>query len=150
MAYEVDQSNKIENSGDTVLALSNGIARSMRLPVKEKQKALDLLKKRRSGSRKFIQIQLFAVALYFLLENLPVPYTVVIDTEYDGHEQDIRSMLLNLIWRDNPDFDPDSITFGRVGKQSHAHKLALEVFRKRVKADRIVKADDLLRKIVGP
>ena len=150
MAYEVDQSNKIESSGDTVLAVSNGVSHTILIPVKEKQKALDFLTKRRGGSRKLGQIQLFAVALYFLLEPLPLSATVVIDTEYEGHEQDIQSMLLNLIWRDKPDYDADRITFGRIGKKSRAHKLALDIFRRRAKADRILKADDLIRKIIGP
>jgi hypothetical protein len=58
-------------------------------------------------------------------------------------------MLLNLLWRDNPSFNAENIIFGYVGKKSPAHKKALVVYRGKVKADKILKADDLLKKIIG-
>ena len=148
--YEVDQSNKIECSGDTALALSNDKDYTIRIPAREKRAVMAYLTRRRRGSRKFNHLRLFAVALYYLLQELPVGEQVTIDTEYTGHEQDIRSMLLNLLWRDDPDFDADRITFWYVGKKSPAHKMALAVYRRKAKADRTLKADDLLRQITGP
>ena len=147
--YEIDQSNKIECSGDTVLALSNDEEYTIRIPAREKRAAMAYLAYRRRGSRKFKLLRLFAAALYYLLQRLPQGEQVTIDTEYPGHEQDIRSALLNLLWRDDPDFDADRITFWYVGKKSPAHRKALAVYRGEVRADRILKADDLLRQIIG-
>jgi len=118
--------------------------------MREKRIALDYLKQRSGGTRKLSQLRLFTVALYYLLQQLPSNELVTIDTEYEGHEPALRSMLLNLIWQDEPGFDSERIVFGRIGKKSNAHKLALEVYRKRKPADRILKADDLLKKIIGP
>lgn len=148
--YEVDQSNKIECSGYTALALTNDKDYTIRISGREKWAVMAYLTRRRRGSRKFNRLRLFAVALYYLLQELPAGEQVTIDTEYTGHEQDIRSMLLNLLWRDDPDFDADRITFGYVGKKSPAHKMALAVYRRKAKADRTLKADDLLRQIIGP
>ncbi len=148
--YEVDQSNKIECSGDTAVVLSNDEEHTIRIPAREKRAAMAYLTRRRRGSRKFNRLRIFAVALYYLLQELPAGEQATIDTEYTGHEQDIRSMLLNLLWRDDPDFDADRIIFGYVGKKSPAHKMALAVYRGKAKADRMLKADDLLRQIIGP
>jgi hypothetical protein len=37
LPYQVDQSNKIERSGDTVLALSNDQTYTIRIPAREKR-----------------------------------------------------------------------------------------------------------------
>ena len=149
MPYEVDQSNKIESAGDTALALSNDKEYTICIPAREKQAAMAYLTHRRQGSRKLNFLRLFAVALYYLLQELPPGERVTIDMEYTSHEHDIRSMLLNLLWRDDPKFDAENITFGYVGKGSSAHEKALAVHQRKAKADRTLKADDLLRQIIG-
>jgi hypothetical protein len=149
LPYQIDQSNKIEKTGDTALALSNDEEYTIRIPSREKRAAMDYLTRRRRGSRKLNRLRLFAVALYYLLRELPPNVQVTIDREYPGHERDVQSMVLNLLWRDDPDFDADNITFGYVGKKSPAHKKALAVYQRRAKADRTLKADDLLKQIIG-
>lgn len=149
MPYQIDQSNKIEKTGDTALALSNDKEYTIRISSREKQAAMDYLTHQRRGSRKLNRLRLFAVALYYLLRELPPNAQVTIDMEYPGHERDVRSMVLNLLWRDDPDFDADNISFGYVGKKSPAHKKALAVYQRRAKADRKLKADDLLKQIIG-
>ena len=149
MPCQIDQSNKIEETGDTALALSNDEEYTIRIPSREKRAAMDYLIRRRRGSRKLSRLRLFAVALYYLLRELPPKEQVTIDIEYPGHERDVRSMLLNLLWRDDPDFDADNITFGYVGKKSPAHEKALAVYQRRAKADRTLEADDLLKQIIG-
>ena len=150
MPYQVDQSNKMERVGDTALALSNDKEYTIRIPAREKREAIGVLVQRRKGRRrKWIILQLFAVALYYLIRELPPDEGVVIDTEYPGHEDDIRNTLLPLLWRDNPNFDAENITFGHVGKRSSAHRKALAVYHRKAKADRTLKADDLLRQIIG-
>lgn len=150
MPYQVDQSNKIERSGDTALALSNDQAYTIRIPAREKREAINVLVQRRKGRRrKWVILQLFAVALYYLIRELPPGEQVTIDKEYTGHEDDIKNTLLPLLWRTDPDFDAENIAFGHVGKKSAAHKKALAVYHGKAEADTILKADDLLRQIIG-
>jgi len=149
LPYQVDQSNKFESAGDTVLALSNDKEYTICIPAREKQAAMAYLMHRHKGSRKLNRLRLFAVALYYLVQEVPPGEQVTIDAEYTGHEQDLRSMQLNLLWQDNPGFDADNITFGHVGKKSPAHQKALAVYRRQAGADRTLKADDLLRQIIG-
>jgi len=150
LPYQVDQSNKIERSGDTVLALSNDKDYTIHIPAREKREAMGVLVQRRKGERrKWAILQLFAVALYYLIRELPPGERVTIDIEYTGHEDNIKSTLLSLLWRDDPDFGVENITFGYVGKRSPAHKKALAVYHGKTKADRTLKADDLLKQIIG-
>ncbi|MFQ5398718.1 MAG: hypothetical protein ACE5E7_03880 [Anaerolineae bacterium] len=149
MSYQVDQSNKIENYGETILALSNGTSFVIRIPARDKQAVINYLLQSRRTTRKLSRLRIFAVGLYYFLQALPPGEQVIIDMEYPGHEQNIRSMLLNLLWRDKPNFEADRIMFGYVGKKSNAHKKALAVHRGKVKADKIIKADELLKQIIG-
>ena len=150
MPYQVDQSNKIERTGDTVLALSNDEDYAIHIPAREKREAIGVLVQRHKGRRrKWIILQLFAVALYYLIRELPPGERVTIDAEYPGHEDDIKNTLLPLLWRDDPGFDAENITFIPIGKRSSAHKKALAVYRGKTKAHRVLKADDLLRQIIG-
>ena len=151
MPYQVDQSNKIERPGDTALALSNDNDYTICIPAREKRAAIEVMRLRFERlSRKLIYIRLFTAALYYLLRKLPPQQTVTIDAEYTGHERHIKAMLIYWLRQDRPDLTPDDITFGMVGKKSAAHKKALAVYRGNAKADRTLKADDLLKRIVGP
>jgi len=150
MTYEVDQSNKIESSGDTVLAMSNGVTYTVRIPAREKRLAFEELRTQFERlSRKYIYLRLFSASLYFLLLKLPSNELVVIDVEYHGHESHIKSLLLSWLRKTRPDIEPDQITFGLVGKKSRAHDAAIAVYRKEARADRTIKADDLLNQIIG-
>jgi len=151
LAYQVDQSNKIEDGGDTVLALTNDKEYTICIPGKEKRAAIKSMHRHFERlSRKLIHIRLFTAALYYLIRELPPKALVTIDTEYAGHESSIKAMLLYWLRQDRPDISPDDITFGRVGKKSAAHKKALAVYRGNARADRTLKADDLLKQIIGP
>ena len=141
MAYEVDQSNKIEQRGDTALALSNDKTYTIRIPDSEKRAAIDCLNSLKRGRRKLTSLRLFAVTLYYLLQELPPGEVVMIDEEYTGHMRDIVSMVLNLMRRDDPHFDESRLRVGYVGKKSRAHEEALAVFRGEAQANRILKAD---------
>ena len=149
--YEVDQSNKIECSGYTALVLTNDKDCTIRISGREKRAAIQAMHQRFERlSHKLIHIRLFTAALYYLIRELPPRALVIIDTEYTGHEANIKAMLLYWLRQDRPDISPDDITFGQVGKRSRAHKKALAIYRGKAKADRTLKADDLLRRIIGP
>ena len=150
MPYHVDQSNKIEHTGDTVLALSNDKDYTIRIPGRGKREAISILVQRRKGKRrKWVILQLFAAALYHLILELPPGERVMIDTEYTGHEDDIKNTLLPWLWQDDLNFDAERITFGYVGKRVPAHKKAIAVYHGKIQADRTLEADDLLRQIIG-
>ncbi len=149
--YEVDQSNKIECSGYTALALTNDKDYAIRISGREKRAAIKAMRQRFERlSRKLIHIRLFTVALYYLIRELPAGALVTIDTEYTGHEANIKAMLLYWLRQAGPGISPYDIAFGQVGKKSRAHKKALAIYRGKAKADRTLKADDLLKRIIGP
>jgi len=142
---EVDQSGKMGNLGvDTVLAFSNDLSHAILVPGQVKRALVQKLRDR-GKSRTRATIQLFAAGLFLLLKDaLSRVDQIVIDVEYIGYDADIQSMLLNRIWQTDPAFEKERLIFHRVGKGSPAHKLAIEVYRGRRKADRQVSESDLL------
>ncbi len=155
MDVEVDQSAKIEQTDkDTVLALSNDISYAIRIPARVKREAIAWLRFKGLRGRRLYML-LFAAALHMLLrEQLDRVERVILDVEYEGHERDIKLILLDLLWRDLGVWPADKITFGHIGKRSPAHKKALAVYRGNVEADRVVTVSELLgplenKKITG-
>ena len=65
---EVDQSRKIEQSGPTVLAFSNGISHAIVIPSSVKTQSLRALKDKRKSTKE-ARILLFATCLYVLLKD---------------------------------------------------------------------------------
>jgi hypothetical protein len=129
MAYivEVDQSIKIEQSGATVLAFSDGISHAILIPSLVKTEVLRVLVSA-GKSKATAHLLLFAACLYLLLEGyLDQLGCVVIDTEYSGKEAEIKAVLLRYVWRKAPTFAPESIMFKQVGKGSPADKRARDV-----------------------
>ena len=147
---EVDQSGKIEQTNkDTALAFSDGISYAVLIPARVKREAINLL--RATGKRgKNLYISLFAAALYQLLkDHLDRVDYIAIDMEYEGNEQDVKLVLLNLIWQRCPTYPAANITFRRIGKKSPAHKKALATYRRVAKADGTLKAEELLEPLLG-
>ena len=142
---EVDQSGKMGNMGvDTVLAFSNDLSRAILVPAQVKRVLVQKLRDR-GKSRTRATIQLFAAGLFLLLKDaLGRVDQIVIDVEYTGYDADIQSMLLNCIWQTDPTFEKERLIFHRIGKGSSAHRLAIDVYRGRWKADRRVSESDLL------
>lgn len=142
---DVDQSGKTSNLAvDTVLAFSNDLNRAILVPAQVKRAIVQVLRARgKSGTR--AAIQLFAAGLFLLLKDaLNRVDQIVIDVEYTGYDADIRSMLLNWIWRVDPVFEKERLIFRHIGKNSPAHKLAIDVYRGRRDADGRVSEADLL------
>ena len=128
---EVDQSIKIEDAGDTVLAFANGISHAVVLSARVKRNIFQTLVNR-GESREVARLMIFAGGLFLLVEDyLDQINRLVIDTEYTGKEAEIRALLLRHIWRKVPIFDPQRIMFEQVGKKSPAHKKAEAVRKKR-------------------
>ena len=142
---EVDQSGKMGDLGvDTVLAFSNTFSRAIVVPGQVKRALLQKLRER-GKSRTRATIQLFAAGLFLLLnEALDEVDQIIIDVEYTGYDADIRSMLLNWIWQTDPTFEKERLIFDFIGKDSSAHKLAVDVYRGHRDADDEVSESDLL------
>lgn len=140
MRIEVDQSGKIEMSGvDTVLSFSNQEQFTILIGRKTKREIFTEVKK------KHFKIKIFAVCLYLLLKDkLHNKELVVIDKEYVGHEDTIKSILLELVRRNVPKFDRKFIKFSQVTKISNAHHIALATYRGELKPNKIISKNEIL------
>lgn len=143
-AIEIDQSGKMERlTVDTALAFSDGIARSILVPATAKRTVYQALKEK-GVKPKLISVRMFAAGLFLLLEeHLKDLGEVVIDLEYDGWDNEIRSLLLGKIWQRVPNFPKENIVFHQIGKA--VHNLAWSTYRKQREPDKCVAAKELLK-----
>jgi len=145
MVVEVDQSVKIEQSGETVLAFANGQKAAIVIPQRVKRAAFATLIAK-GKSRNTATLLLFAACLYLLLKNqLKKMKKIIIDVEYEGKDTDIKAFLLRYIRRTTSDFDEEMIVFRRIGKHSPADQKAREVRKRTDKDYRKIVLKELLR-----
>ncbi|OIO92650.1 MAG: hypothetical protein AUK03_09475 [Anaerolineae bacterium CG2_30_64_16] len=139
LRLEVDQSGKIETAQDTILAYSNNTGRyAICIPGQVKREILTHLRQQGKSKTRAV-IWVFSVGLFFLLRDVLARVSwITIDLEYEGHEADIKSMLMRLARQNGLRIDPDVVTFAAIGKSSGAHEQAIGVFRGQFKADRII------------
>ena len=146
--YQVDQSGKIEDTAKlTVVALSNGLQKSIILSAKDKR---DLQKTfREAGKPKVFSLQVFAALVYILLEKSQVKDNVItLDKEYPGHENLIKSYIVQLInKRKKVRLHEGNIRFGLIGKLSPAHNLAYISFKKK-RADLKATYNDIIAMVL--
>ena len=91
-----------------------------------------------------LKYKLFCISLYYCIKNLLyVPSLIVIDYEYKGNEDVIKSLLLNCIRRTCKEFEAKRISFGAIGKSSNAHAAAIDVFRKNRLPDKVLTLRDV-------
>ncbi len=129
---EVDQSIKINDlARDTVLAIANGISFAIVIPSNVKRAVMRHLREK-GKSQTAATIYAFSVGLYLLLRNVVRAIDqAYIDVEYTGWESAIKNIVVALLRRDDPSFDPSPIIFRHIGKKSSAHHLAIEIARHR-------------------
>ena len=147
MHVEVDQSGKIEwTQKPTALAFANGTHFSIFVSAKAKRELFSELKLRRvSRSETKLHILVFATLLFLLLkDHISRLESVVVDVEYHGHDRAIKEHFLNLCRRHRLKVPPQLLSFHLVGKKSPAHDLAIQVFRGKTKADKEIKASEVL------
>lgn len=144
MHIEVDQSIKVEDPGDTVLALSNNIDFAILIPDAVKKAAKRELNSRGvSGPTR--TLRMFSAALFLLLRNyLDDVSLVTIDDEYGGHSKEITHLLLRLIWRVKPDFPKDCFEIREITRKSPAHRKAWETKQGNMKPNKKIKAGEFL------
>lgn len=140
MRVEVDQSGKIEQLNcDTAVAFSNNTQYAVLLP-KSLKRDIFLRYKSRIPRLKY---KLFCICVYHCIKNLVCDSgMIVIDDEYKGNENVIKSLLMNYIRATCKEFEAKRIAFGRIGKSSNAHITAIGVFRKQRRADKVLSLED--------
>jgi len=143
---QIDQSVKIEQTqANTVLALSDGIERTLLISAQVKRTCQQTLRARgiKPG---MIALRMFAAGLVLLLEDqIEHVGSVTIDTEYTGKEGEIKGLLLRFVLRWVPDFPKGAINFRQIGKRSRAHTLAWETHQGWREPDRRVTLKELLK-----
>lgn len=148
MRIEIDQSGKVEYTDkDTVLAFSNGKFRSIKIRAKEKRK-VQLVFKKLKRPEMFVY-KMFAVLVFLLVrETLNEIQTIVIDTEYTGKDDLIKTFLKRILIKSKRDFDVSNIYFKRLGRKVSCHKIAIEVYRKRRKPEMIVGFEQIIKYVL--
>jgi hypothetical protein len=143
---KVDQSIKVEQTqGDTVLAFSDDVERTLLIPAQVKR-ACQQEPRARGVKPGMIALRIFAAGILLLLEGqIERVSSVTIDTQYESKEGEIKGLLLRFILKWVPGFPKEAIAFQRIGKQSHAHVLAWETHKGQRKPDRWVTLRELLQ-----
>lgn len=142
--YEVDQSGRIEQTNKiTIIAFSNSRKGTIKVSSQDKRKLQNIFRK--AGKSRVFVLQVFAATLYLLLEKFKIEKKLIlIDQEYQGYDNLIRSYLIQLSQkRGKIILDPDNIRFGLVGKTSNVHSLGYQAFKKN-KADLNINSEDIL------
>ncbi len=142
MTVYIDQSGKVEDTKQiTVIAFANGHTRSIKIGAKEKQKLVRTMRDRDFPKKSFV-IKIFAGLIFLLLKKQNVDWAKI-DKEYPGNEAVIKNILVQLF--EKFAISAPEISFVLVGKDSSAHKIALKTFQKKIKANIVVEAKDILR-----
>ena len=136
MHIEVDQSGKIEQlSQDTIIACSNNKQYCIKIQKKIKQSIYYNYKTK----IKQLKYKLFCIGVYYCIEYiLSKCELIVIDDEYHGKNDLIKSILFSYIRKKFVDFDEKMIRFSRISKNSNAHHVAIETFREEHKPNEVI------------
>jgi len=142
MRVEIDQSGKIENTNRaTVIAFANEISYAILIPAKVKRQLQEVF--RRQGKPRLFVYKTFAAGLFLLINgHLAKIKDIVIDTEYTGHEKQIKDILLELIRRDR--LPEPNIYFQRIGGKPKVHYVAHDVFSKKKNADKVIGFEEIV------
>lgn len=139
MSYQIDQSNKIENTAKTTyLSLTNGKTLITSISAKEKQ--VLKLYFRKLNKPLIFRLFTFSVLCSKVIKEIGNE-SVTIDREYTGHEIDIKSFITQIltIW----DHLQSNISFGEIGKGARAHVAAYKAAEKKEKGE-VVTAKEVL------
>lgn len=141
----VDQSNKIEDSGSSYLAFSDGVALESVLivPARVKGGAITALRKQ-GKTKKQAVLLVFSACVYLLLKrDVRQMQEIILDNEYDGHGRDIKAAILRYCQRDGIAVSA-RISVRSIGKKSPAHQAAWEGYRGKRRPDQRVNGRELL------
>jgi hypothetical protein len=139
---DIDQSNRLENSGPTYLALVNHIAYTIKIPTKIKSMGRELLEAKHIPKKQIYPF-LWAACVFLLLKNhlnrlAKEAGKIVVDDEFDGHQDIIKNALLEYIRNHYGEFPEHRIVIGSIGKNSSAHVKALRAKREKEPVNRVI------------
>lgn len=137
--YQIDQSIKIENTAKTsYVCLANGDICIASISAKDKR-ILKLFFRKLERPLIF-KLFVFAVLCAKLIYAVK-PNRVEIDKEYQGHDIDVKSFIVQIIsiWN----HQQTNISFVFVGKSSSAHIEGYKAYKKNIKGI-TVKAEEVL------
>lgn len=139
-------SGKIEQTDmDTVVAFSNNHQYAVLLPKELKRKLIGKYRKERQ-----IILKLFVTCIYYALRDyLHEIELIIIDNEYEGKQNYVKSLLLDFIRKDYRDFDKNLIRIGHITKKSKAHEVASNVKRGFTKPQKTLSEKDIEKMIQG-
>lgn len=141
---EVDQSGRMEMSGETTVAASDGFTVTVRVTAKVKKEVRERLR-RRGVKPRMVMIRMFVGAILLAIENhLAGVGSLTIDAEYTGYEAVIKSLLLDRLRALGFKGDRDDIRIARIGKKSPAHRAAIRVTRGQARVDKTPTVEELL------
>ncbi|MFQ5873724.1 MAG: hypothetical protein ACE5JL_07970 [Dehalococcoidia bacterium] len=144
MHIEIDQSQRVEEARDTILAFSDGEKYAIQVPVSVKAAAREVLRAKRRD-KGVANLRIFIACVYLLIErHLDRIEHITIDEEFTGKDGEIKATLLNYIRWSRPDFPSANVTIRRIGKKSGAHYVAYGVASGRREADRVITSEELL------
>ena len=141
MAYQIDQSGKIEQTNkDTVIAYSNNKQYAIVIRRRLKRKVQEAF--RLHGFISLFIYYLFSVGVYYLIEHLVRISDITIDAEYPSKDRIIRSFLHGFLEKNRK--PSHNIRFARIGNRPRAHYAAKDVFDKKIKPDRIITIREII------
>lgn len=144
MHYEIDQSNKIEQTErDTVLAITNDLSLAIVLKSKDKRLLQQIFRDR--GEPKVFIFFVFAALLAILLVEVSPESAVVVDHEYLNHEDLIKLKLKQFLTEHSRKELFDNLRFDSIGKKSNAHAFAAKVSFKKEQPQRFVSCKEILK-----
>jgi len=110
-------------------------------------KSLAKFDQERNRSKKMQVIRLFSYSVFLSVTlSFRKGDRLLIDCEYDGHEDAITSLLIHLFRKfAGIKLTFNDISFGNVGKKSLAHAVAYQTFIGRRKPERILSFDDFFK-----
>ncbi len=146
MKIEVDQSGKIEQTDmDTIIAFSNSHQYAVLLTKDAKRTLIKNYRK-----EKQIILKLFVACVYYTIKDyVHQAELIIIDNEYDGKQNYIKSLLLDFIRKDYRDFDKKLIRIAHITKKSKAHEVAANVKRGFAKPQKTLSEKDIEKLIQG-
>jgi len=92
-------------------------------------------------------IETFCALVFFVIKDHSTTISSIeIDKEYHGREEDILNTL--KLFFEVESLDLPAISFVNIGKKSKAHQIAIEVYRKKLKPNKLLNFQELKAFIV--
>ncbi len=145
MKIEIDQSGRVEYTS-TSTTLADSVGNSIVVRSTNKQYMQKVY--REAQKPRMYVLEIFSLMMAFLISETyssTMQNTYIIDSEYIGREQEIKTYLFRFLKRLNCPLKPDMVTFGHIGKKSKAHMYAYASYKDRSKATIELSIEKMLR-----